>query len=356
VTVATEVVPITSELPARVVATRSAQVRARVTGVLQNQLFADGADVTEGQLLFQIDQAPLQAVYDSAKATLAKAEATLLQTKTKAARYAELVKINAVSRQDNDEASATLAEAEADVLSSKAAVKTAELNLGYARVVSPITGRVGKALVTEGAFVSASEFTPLALVRQLDPVHVDFSQSSTEMLQLRRALANGSLQGTSSEAARVTLKLEDGSTYECTGKLLFSDISVDETTGMITLRAEFPNPNKILLPGMFVRVQLAQAVNQKALTVLQRSAVRNADGSATVLVVNSQNRVEARNIKADTAFGNKWIVSSGLAEGERVIVEGLQKVIPGAPVTPVPFKESSASAPSTASSASQGGR
>jgi len=343
-TIMTETVPMTVELPARVVAMRTAQVRARVTGVLQKQLFADGADVQEGDVLFQIDPAPLQASYDSARAALAKATATLQQTQAKAERYAALIKINAVSQQGNDDAAASLGVQQAEVLSAQAALKTAELNLGYAKVTAPISGRIGKAFVTEGALVSAGEMTELAIIRQLDPVHVDFSQSSTEVLKLRRALAAGTLQSTEADTAAVTLKIEDGSTYEKTGKLMFSDISVDETTGMVTLRAEFPNPEKLLLPGMFARVQLAQAINRVAVTVPQRAASRNADGTAMVLVVNAQNQVESRTIKADAAFGNKWVVTSGLAAGERVIVEGLQKVRPGATVTTIPFQDAVVSA------------
>lgn len=339
VTVIPKSVPMRAELPARVVAQRTAQVRARVTGVLLKQLFKDGAEVREGEVLFQIDPAPLQASYDSARAALAKAEATLAETQAKASRYEELVKVGAVSRQDYEAATAALGSQKAEVLASQAALKTAELNLGYANVTAPISGRIGKALVTEGALVSGSELTELAVIRQLDPIHVDFSQSSAEVLKLRKALESGALQTVSTEEASVSLVLEDGSLYDHTGRLTFSDISVDETTGMVTLRAIFPNPKGLLFPGMFVRVTLAQAVNEKALTIPQKAASPNPDGTASLFVVNARDQVEERTIKTGSAYGNDWVVTSGLTAGERVIVDGVQKVRAGANVKPVPAKE-----------------
>jgi membrane fusion protein (multidrug efflux system) len=336
-TVTAESVDRTTELPGRINPVREAQVRARATGILQKRLFTEGSDVKEGQPLFEIDPIPLQAVLDSAKASLARTEATLKDARAKVARYEELIKINAVSRQVYDEATATLGQNEADLLAGKAAVQTAELNLGYAHVTAPISGRIGRALVTEGALVSASEATQLAVIRQLDPVYFDFTQSSAEMLRLRRALESGALQGASDAKASVTLTLEDGTTYGHPGKLLFSDVSVDPTTGMVTLRAEIPNPEGLLLPGMFARAQIVEGTSTNALTLPQRTIVRGAAGASTVLVVNAQDKVEVRNVTLDRTVGTKVIVSGGLKAGEKVIVEGSQKVRPGSSVKTVPF-------------------
>ncbi|HXU75467.1 MAG TPA: efflux RND transporter periplasmic adaptor subunit, partial [Methylomirabilota bacterium] len=316
---------------------REAQVRARAIGILLKRVFEEGSNVSEGQLFFEIDPLPLQASLNSAKAALGKAEAALKESKAKAARYEELVKINAISKQLYDEAIATLGQNEADVLATRAAVQTAELNLGYARVTAPISGRIGKALVTEGALVSATEATQLATIRQLDPVYFDFTQSSTEVLRLRRALENGSLQGLAGGAANVSLILEDGTPYAHPGKLLFSDIAVDPTTGMITLRAEIPNPENLLMPGMFARAQIIEGVKTNAVTIPQRTIARGAAGASTVLVVNDQNQVESRSIEIDRTVGTKVIVAKGLKPGERVIVEGSQKAPPGSVVKPVPF-------------------
>jgi membrane fusion protein (multidrug efflux system) len=326
-----------TELPGRINAVREAQVRARATGILLKRLFEEGSNVKEGQLLFQIDPAPLEASLSSAKASLARAEAALKESQANVARYKELVPINAISKQVYDQAVATLGQNEAELLASKAAVQTAELNLSYARVVAPISGRVGKALVTEGALVSVAEATQLAVIRQLDPVYFDFTQSSTEVLRLKRALESGALESVAPGEARVTLILEDGMVYKHAGKLLFSDISVDPTTGMITLRAEFPNAESLLMPGMFARAQIVEGVNANALTVPQRTITRGAGGASSVLVVTDDNKVEARNIETDRTVGNKVIVTKGLKPGERIIVEGSQKAPPGSVVKPVPF-------------------
>jgi membrane fusion protein, multidrug efflux system len=343
-TVATESVNRTSELPGRINPMREAQVRARATGILLKRLFEEGSNVKEGQVLFQIDPVPLQAALNSAKATKAKAEAVLKESKANAARYETLVKINAISKQVYDQAVATLGQNEADLVASDAAVETAELNLGYAKVTAPISGRIGKALVTEGALVSASESTQLAIIRQLDPVYFDFTQSSTEILRLRRAIANGSLQLTGDGQATLTLILEDGTTYGHPGKLLFSDISVDPTTGMITQRSEVPNPEDLLMPGMFARAQIVEGIRTNAIIIPQRTITRGMAGASTVLVVNDQNKVELRNIEIDGGVGTKVIVSKGLKSGERIIVEGSQKAPPGSTVKPVPFVEPAATA------------
>jgi membrane fusion protein, multidrug efflux system len=322
---------------------REAQVRSRATGILLKRFFEEGSNVKEGQLLFQIDPAPLEASLNSAKASLAKAEATLKESQANAARYKELVPLNAISKQVYDQALALLGQNEAELLASKAALQTAELNLGYARVTAPISGRIGRALVTEGALVSATEATQLAVIRQLDPVYLDFTQSSTEVLRLRRALEGGTLESEAPGAARVTLFLEDGTVYKHAGKLLFSDISVDPTTGMITLRAQFPNPENILLPGMFARAQIVEGVNTNALTVPLRTVTRGAGGVSSVLVVTDDNKVNARNIEVDRTVGNKVIVTKGLKAGERIVVEGSQKAPPGSIVKPVPFNPDVAS-------------
>lgn len=337
ITVMAEPVPLRTELPGRISGVRVAEVRARATGILLKRLFEEGSLVKEGQVLFQIDPAPLQAALQSAQANLAKAEANIQQARARAGRYKTLVSQNAVSRQENEDAIAAAAQGEADILVARAAVDTAQLNLGYTEVTAPISGRISEAKVTEGALVSAAEATPLAVIQQMDPIYFDFTQSSTEVLRLRRALEDGSLKKAGSSAAQVGLLLEDGSTYRHAGKLLFTGVSVEPTTGTITLRAEFPNPDQMLLPGMFARASLEQAVNQAALTLPQRVVTRNGDGTGTVMVVKPDNKVEPRIVRAERAVGNKWIISSGLQEGEQVIIEGIQKTRPGAVVKPVPF-------------------
>lgn len=337
VTVASERIDRTTELPGRINAVREAQVRARATGILLKRLFVEGTNVMEGQVLFEIDPAPLQANLNSARASLGKAEAIRKESQASVDRYKELVPINAISRQVYDQAVAALGQNEAEVLANQAAVQTAELNLGYSRVVAPISGRIGKALVTEGALVSATEATQLAVIRQLDPIYFDFTQSSTEVLRLKRALESGALESTAPGEARLTLMLEDGTIYRHAGRLLFSDVAVDPTTGMITLRAEFPNPENLLMLGMFARAQIVEGVNTSALTVPQRTVTRGPTGASRVLVVTDENKVEDRTIETERAQGNKVIVTKGLKAGERVIVEGSQKAPPGSVVKSVPF-------------------
>ncbi len=337
VTISAAPLPITTDVPGRIVAVRSAEVRARATGILLKRSFDEGADVEKDQELFQIDPQPLQAAYDSAKATLARAEAASAQTTGKAKRYESLVKIHAVSQQEYDDINTLTLQSKADVESAKALVETARLNLGYATVIAPITGRIGAAQVTEGALVSQAAATPLAMIQQLDPIYFDFTQSSTELIQLKQALDSGKLQSLAPGQAKVTLLLDDSSAYSLPGKLIFSGISVDPTTGMVTLRAEFPNPDHLLLPGMFARGRLEQAVNENAITAPQRGVALGPNGTATVMVVTPQNIVEARPIKIASAFKDQWVVTSGLQDGEKIIVEGLQKIRPGATVKPVPF-------------------
>jgi membrane fusion protein (multidrug efflux system) len=336
-TVAAESVPLTTELPGRISAVREAQVRARATGILLKRFFEEGTNVKEGDLLFQIDPAPLEAALNNAQGTLAKTEAWLKESQAKVNRYKDLVGINAVSKQVYDEAQATLGQYEAELVANRAAVETARLNLGYAKVTAPISGRIGKALVTEGALVSATEATQLALIRQLDPVYLDITQSSTDLLRLRKASEKGAVESVATAETRVTLMLEDGSKYPHPGRLLFSDVSVDPTTGMVTLRAQVPNPDNVLLPGMFARALLVQGVITNAVTIPQRTVNRGAGGTASVLVVDNQNKVELRKITINREVGTKVVLADGLKPGEKIIVEGSQKAPPGATVRPVPF-------------------
>ena len=341
-TLAPESVALTTELPGRIAPVRVAQVRARVDGVVLHREFHEGADVKAGEELYQIDPAPFKAAFDSASANLAKAEANLKQAQQLADRYQSLVGINAVSKQDNDNAVSAAAQANADVLAAKAALETATINLGYTKVTSPIDGRIGAALVTEGALVSQAAATQMAVVTQLDPIYCDFTESSTELLRLRRELDSGALKTAAPGEAKVTLVLDDGTTYSQPGKLLFSDVTVDPSSGMVTLRAEFPNPDHLLLPGMFARGRLEQAVDSQAITVLQRGVSVGANGVATAMVVGADGKAELRVITLGQAVGNKWVVTGGLKAGESVIVEGLQKVMPAMVVKPVPFMEAGA--------------
>lgn len=337
VTIAPERITLSNELPGRMEATRIAEVRARVAGIVLERRFREGGEVKAGEVLFRIDPAPFQAAHDSAQASLARAQANLTQTTLKAQRYQPLVAVNAISKQEFDDAVAAQKQAEADVAAGKAAVTTAALNLSYATVTSPISGRIGRALVTEGALVGQGDATPLATVQQLDPIYVNLMQSSTDLLRLQQAMASGQLSSVGKGQAKVTLTTEDGRAYPQPGKLLFSEVSVDATTGAVSLRAEFPNPNRTLLPGMYVRAQLEQAVNAAAIMVPQQAVLRDLNGSS-VLVVGADNKVAARTITTGTAQGDKWIVTDGLKAGDHVIVEGLQKAKPGALVKPVPWQ------------------
>mgnify|MGYP003835753621 CR=1 FL=1 len=337
--VTTGEMPVFSELPGRVVAPREAEVRARVTGVVKKQYFTEGSTVAAGDVLFLIDPEPSQAAYDSAKADLNKAEAVLEQTQQKFNRYKELERIGAVSQQDFDDLTADLASEKADVEVAKAALKTVSLDLGYTKVRAPISGKIGKALVTEGALVSGSELTEMAVIRQMDPIYFDFTQSNADMLKLRKSIASGKLTDMGEDGRKIQLYLEDGSVYEQGGKLLFAESSVDEDTGMVLMRAEFPNANGMLLPGSFARIRISQAMNKQAVLVPQRAVQRNNDGSAIVLVVSKDNKVETKTIYTGDASGHDWVVTSGLNKGDRVIMEGLQKVKDGQTVTTVPFQE-----------------
>lgn len=346
-TVAPATLTLSTELPGRLEASRVAQVRARTPGIVLQRVYKEGSDVKAGDVLFRIDPAQFQASYDSAQAAVAKAEANLAQAELKVKRYKPLLAAQAVSNQEYDDAVTAQKQAAADLATTRAARTTAGLTLGYATVTAPISGRVGRALVTEGALVGQGEATPMATVQTLDPIYVTITQSSTDLLRLQRALAAGKLKGADGSkggAARVTLVTEDGQPYPQAGKLLFADVAVDEATGSVAMRAEFPNPNRSLLPGMYVRARLDQAVNEAALQVPQQAVVRGPEG-ATVLVVGADNKVGSVPVKADAAQNGSWIVSAGLKGGERVIVEGFQKTKPGGTVKPTPWQGPVAAAP-----------
>jgi len=350
VTVAPARADLAAELPGRLEAYRVAQVRARAAGILQKRVFTEGSDVKAGQVLFEIDAAPYRAALASAQATLARAEANLLQAQSLADRYAPLAKSQAVSQQEALAAQASAKQAAADVAAGKAAVQTAQINLGYAAVTSPISGRIGRALVTEGALVGQGEATPLAVVQQIDKLYVNFTQSAAEVMRLRQALAEGRLQrANGKEAAQVQVLLEDGSVYPETGRLLFSDLSVDTATGQITLRAELPNTKGTLLPGLYVRVRLAQAEVDDAVLLPQQAVSRGATGES-VLVVADDGSVSARPVKLGPAQGGKALVLSGLKAGEKVVVDGLQKTKAGGKARPVAWAPAG-SAPAAPASA-----
>ncbi len=330
VTVQRSSVPITTELPGRTSAYLIAQVRARVDGIVLKRDFKEGSEVKAGQRLYQIDPAPYIAALNSAQASLQKAGANLVSTTAQAERYKILVAANAVSKQDYDNAVATLGQAVADVATGKAVVAIAQINLGYTNVVSPIAGRTGVSLVTEGAYVQASAATLMTTVQQFDPIYVDLTQSSVEGLQLRRDVATGQLKVSGPDQAKVTLLLEDGRQYSQTGSLQFTDITVDQGTGSVTVRAIFPNPRGVLLPGMFVRARIEEGVNENAFLVPQVGVTHDPKGQATALVVGSDNKVALRTLQLRGTLGTQWIVESGLSDGDRVIIAGVQKVQPGA--------------------------
>jgi membrane fusion protein (multidrug efflux system) len=329
-TVNPEALAITTELPGRTSAYQVAEVRPQVGGLIQKRLFTEGADVKAGSPLYQIDPATYQASYNSAKAALSKAKANLAASQPKVARYKELVAIEGVSKQDYDDAVAANEQARAEVESAQAALETARINLEYTKVAAPISGRISRSSVTPGALVTASQATALTIVQQLDPIYVDVTQSSDELLRLKREMETGSLKKSGGQA-RVTLKLADGSNYAQEGRLQFADASVDPGTGNVTLRALFPNPKHELLPGMFVRAVLENGTDQQAIAVPQQGVTRNPKGEATALVLNKQGVVEQRVLRTGGTLGDKWLVKDGLAAGDRVIVEGVQKVKPGAP-------------------------
>src|SRR5438105_410188 len=328
-------VPVTTDLPGRTSPFLVAQVRARVDGIVLSRGFTEGTDVKANQRLYQIDPAPYRAALDSAKAAEQKAQANLASTTALAERYKILLGGNGVSKQDYDNAVAAQGQAAADLAAAKAMVQQATLNLGYTSVASPIGGRIGISQVTPGAYVQASQATLMTTVQQLDPIYVDLNQSSAQGLALRRDLASGRIKTNGADAAKVTLLLEDGTQCALAGKLQFTDVTVDQGTGSVTVRAVFPNPDHVLLPGMFVRARIEQGVNDQAMLVPEQGVTRDAKGQATALVVGADNKVAQRVIQASSTFGNQWVVEGGLQEGEQVIVAGTQKVQPGMTVRAV---------------------
>jgi membrane fusion protein (multidrug efflux system) len=333
ITVKAEDVPITNDLPGRIAATRVAEVRPRVSGIVVERVFEQGSQVKEGDVLYRIDPAPFQVQVDSAEATLRRAKAVQTQARVDSERQEQLKKSNVASAQAYDDAIAKLAQADADVAIAQAGLETARLNLQYADVKAPISGRIGRALITEGALVSAGGTENLATIQQLDPVYADFTQSATDLIRLRKALQDGALMA-DNNSADVKLMLDDGTEYPHPGKLLFSEAAVDETTGQVTLRGEFPNPDGDLLPGMYVRVLIEQGIEKGAVLVPQQAVQRDSSGGALVYVVSADNKAGIRNVRVGRASGTRWVITDGLKGGEKIIVEGFQKVQPGAEVVP----------------------
>ena len=341
-------VELSAELAGRTVAYQTAEVRPQVNGIVKTRAFTEGSDVKAGQVLYQIDPASYQAALDSAKATLAKAEATAATARLKAGRYDELAGIDAVSKQLRDDAQAALKQAQADVASAAAVVRSAQIDLDRTRVSAPIAGRIGRSAVTPGALVTANQAGAMATLQQLDPIYVDVTQTSAELLRLQRQLADGTLQRDAAGQARVKLLLEDGTTYALEGKLQFSELQVDPASGSVTLRAQFPNPKRQLLPGMYVRAQVQSGVQAQALLAPQSAVSRDAKGNATAFVIGKDGKAEPRQLQTGAVVNGQWLVTSGLAAGDQLIVDGLQRLRPGAPV------QAAAAAPAqTAASAAQ---
>jgi membrane fusion protein (multidrug efflux system) len=342
VTVSPERVVLTTELPGRTYAYLVAEIRPQVNGIIQKRLFEEGSDVRAGKVLYEIDPAPYQAAYDNAVAALAKSKANLPPIRLKAERYKELIALKAISQQDFDNADAALKQAEADIEYSKAAVESARINLAYTRITAPITGRIGKSNVTVGALVTAGgatqQPTALTTIQQLDPIYVDVPQSTTDLLRLRRRVEEGHLDHNGKDQSKVRLILEDGTTYPLEGTLKFRDVTVDSTTGSVTLRVIVPNPKSLLLPGMFLRAVVQEGINNEGILIPQQAVSRDPMGNPVTLIVDGEGKVAERTLTLDRAIGDRWLVTSGLAPGERVIVEGGQKVRPGAAVKVVPFQ------------------
>ena len=330
-----EKVSLTTELSGRTVSQQIAEVRPQVSGIILKRLYTEGSDVKAGQVLYRIDSAVFEAAHASAKAAQARVDASLVSLRLTEGRYRDLVKIKAVSQQDYDNAFALLKQGEAELAVAKAAVETARINLAYTSVKAPISGRIGRSAVTTGSLVTANQVAALATIQQLDSMYVDVTQSTADMLKLKQNLANGILK--KSGSVQVKLLLEDGSAYPLPGTLKFSEVTVDQSTGSVTLRAVFPNPGQALLPGMFVRAVVVEGVNENAILIPQRGVTRNPAGTAMVMTVGAEEKVEPRPIKVVRTVGDSWLVSDGLKAGDRVILEGLQKARPGTVVKAVPF-------------------
>jgi len=338
VTIQPKRVVITTELAGRTSANLVAEVRPQVGGIIQKRLFTEGSDVKAGQALFQIDSVLYQAAFDNAKAALSRSEANLPAIQLRAERLKELLAVKAASQQDYDDASAALKQVQADIQYGKASVETARINLKYTSITAPISGRIGRSNVTEGTLVTAQQPTVLATIQRLDPMYVDVPQSTAEVLRLRRGLKEGHLDQSGADQKKVQLIMEDSTAYPLAGTLQFRDVTVDPTTGSVILRIVFPNPQGILLPGMFVRAVVQEGVNKQAILIPQQAVSRDPKGNPLTLIVDDQNKVQLRMLTLDRAIGDQWLVSSGLARGEQVIMEGTQKVKPGAPVKAVPFE------------------
>ncbi|MBW2557721.1 MAG: efflux RND transporter periplasmic adaptor subunit [Deltaproteobacteria bacterium] len=337
VTVDLQKVVLTTELPGRTSAFRIAEIRPQVSGLIQRRLFTEGSDVKAGQVLYQIAPAPFQAGLDNASAALGRAGASLSAMRSRAERFEELLAVKAVSQQDYDDAAAALKQTEADIEYWKAMVKTARINFEYARITAPISGRIGKSGVNDGALVTAYQPMALATIQRLDPMYVDVSQSTTEVLRLRHRLEEGRLDQNGTNQKKVRLILDDGTAYPLEGTLQFRDVTVDPTTGSVILRVVFPNPKGVLLPGMFIRAVVEEGANPQAILVPQQAVSRNPKGNPVALIVDAEGKVQQQMLTLDRAIGNTWLVSTGLAPGDRLIVEGMQKVRPGASVKVVPF-------------------
>jgi len=353
VTIAPTRVDLTTTLPGRVAPFQAAEIRPQVNGIITKR-FEEGTDVAAGQLLYQIDPASYKAAYASAQASLARSKTQLSSIQAKAERYAKLIKENVISRQDYDDATAALDQVLADIEYWKTAVDAARINLDYTRVIAPISGRIGRSSVTDGALAAAYQGAPLATIQQLDPVYVDVTQSSSELLRLRRSMEQGRLHQDKEGVRRVALLLEDGTAYAHEGTLQFAEVSVDPTTGSYTLRIVAPNPEHLLMPGMFVRAVILEGTVEQAILVPQQGVSRTPKGEPVALVVDETDTVQQRMLILDRAIGDKWLVTSGLALGERVVVEGQVKIRPGAKVRAVAFDDQTAAdspAPDTLSSA-----
>lgn len=346
VTLTTQDVKLQTELPGRTVAFQTAEIRPQVGGIILKRQFTEGGAVTAGDALYQIDPASFAATVQSAKASVAKAEADLQQAKAKASRYQQLIKQRLVSQQDFDEIQANFQQRQAEVAAAKAQLTSAQIQLDYSSIKAPISGQISKSSVTAGALVSAGQATALATIAQLDPIYVEVTQSSAELLKLKKSLASGALgQG----STNVSLKLEDGSQYPLPGQLQFAEVTVDASTGSVVLRAEFANPQQLLLPGMYVRATIDSAVKSAAVLAPQRGISRNAKGEATAMVVNKEGIAELRLVNASRTIGDQWLIETGLNAGEQLIVEGLQKIRPGSPVKAVPFQSATTPAAPVAS-------
>jgi membrane fusion protein (multidrug efflux system) len=336
VTLQNEAVNLSTELPGRTSPYAISDVRPQINGIIIQRLFTEGSDVKEGQPLYQIDPAPYQATFDQAKAQLSYAQANILTTKLQAEGYAALVKINGVSRQDLDTANAAYGQAIALVEEDKASLESAQINLNYTRIVAPISGRIGTSNFTQGALVANAQTNALTTVQTLDPIYVDITQSTAELLKLRQALADGKLTKDGSTLSGIKLKLDDGTDYPLEGKLELTDVTVDQTTGSVTLRAIFPNPDNILLPGMYVRASVPEGINPDGLLVPQQGVTRDQKGEPVVMIVDGEGKAQSQTIETETIIGDKWLVTRGLNVGDKVIVEGLQKAKPGTKVNIVP--------------------